>query len=378
MAQIFCSHRRIHATCEQRVLASCLGIFHHGEPLIELRSHLLALLKFGGSDDRGLDFESSEGTFTGGQRRRGCFHGGEGIGYGFALHYRDFFAFVKNRDRPYTGDMPISQAILPVAGLGTRFLPWTKVVPKELLPIGNQPIIALLVDECLSIGITDICFVISHGKELIPQYFYANPGLEEELERRGKRDALMELMKYDNVHFHVIYQEQQLGDGHAILQARDWVKSDTLAILFGDDLIHGQKNGLTQLNTAWQELGSPTDTAMLCLEDVDRAMVSKYGIVEIAADKHKTRTKTILGLVEKPKPEEAPSTLGIVGKYLVPRSTIDTLASVESGHHDQEIRLIDAFKKQLGTIQMYGYEFEGERFDTGTPEGYKRAIETLG
>src|SRR3989339_486853 len=111
--------------------------------------------------------------------------------------------------------MRITQAILPVAGLGTRFLPWTKVVPKELLPIGNQPIIALLVDECLSVGAKDICFVISHGKELIPQYFYQNPALEAELSRRGKSDMLLQLQKYDEVNFHIVYQEEQLGDGHA-------------------------------------------------------------------------------------------------------------------------------------------------------------------
>ena len=116
--------------------------------------------------------------------------------------------------------MKLKQAVLPVAGLGTRFLPWTKVVPKELLPLGNEPIIGLLVDECLSVGIKEICFVISHGKEMIPQYFFTDPALEAELARRGKSDALAELKKYDEVDFHVVYQEQQLGDGHALLQAR--------------------------------------------------------------------------------------------------------------------------------------------------------------
>ncbi|MFA5799933.1 MAG: sugar phosphate nucleotidyltransferase [Candidatus Peribacteraceae bacterium] len=273
--------------------------------------------------------------------------------------------------------MKITQAILPVAGFGTRFLPWTKVVPKELLPIGGHPIIALLVDECMSVGIHDICFVISRGKEAIPQFFYAQPQLEHELSKRGKLHLLEELTKYNSVNFHVVYQEEMKGDGHAILQAKDWVKSDTIAILFGDDIIQGEKNGLQQLVQALKEVGS-AETAMLCLQDVPRKLVSKYGIVDIVPDKHKSRIKKIQGLVEKPKPEDAPSTLGIVGKYLVPRSTIEELAKVESGHHDHEIRLIDALKAQIKKIHMYGYEFEGRRFDTGTPEGYREAVKELG
>ncbi len=274
--------------------------------------------------------------------------------------------------------MKLTQAILPVAGFGTRFLPWTKVVPKELLPIGNRPIIALLVDECMSVGIHDICFVISKGKEVIPQFFYKMPELEHQLEKRGKLHMLEELMKYDNVRFKVAYQEEMKGDGHAILQAKNWVESDMIAILYGDDLIAGERNGLQQLVGALEALKPKKDTAMLCLQDVDLKLVHKYGIVEISPDKHKKRTKKIIGLVEKPKPEEAPSTLSIVGKYLIPRSTIDELEKVESGHHDKEIRLIDALKAQMKKIEIYGYEFEGERFDTGTPQGYKEAVRVLG
>lgn len=273
--------------------------------------------------------------------------------------------------------MKITQAILPVAGFGTRFLPWTKVVPKELLPIGNKPIIGVLVDECISVGIHDICFVISRGKEAIPQYFYAQPELERELERRGKLHMLEELTKYNQIRFHVAYQEEMKGDGHAILQARDWVESDSIAILFGDDIIHGEKNGLQQLTQAWKKIRSKKEVAMLCLQDVERKLVSKYGIVDIEPDNHKSRIRKIRGLVEKPKPDDAPSTLGIVGKYIVPRSTIEILNRTEGGHHDKEIRLIDALKTQLKTIDIYGYEFEGRRFDTGTPEGYTEAVKEL-
>lgn len=271
--------------------------------------------------------------------------------------------------------MKLKQAILPIAGLGTRFLPWTKAVPKELLPIGNQPIIALLVDEILSVGITDICFVISRGKEMIPQYFYADPALEAQLQMRGKSDALAQLKKYDAVNFHIVYQEQQLGDGHAILQAKDWVKDNAVAVLFGDDLIAGKKNGLEQLAAAYDNVEK--GSAMLCLENVPRERTSKYGIVDVADNASTDRLKKVKGLVEKPAPEKAPSTLGIVGKYIVPKSTFDILPTVTSGHGG-EIRLIDALIAQLGKIGIYGYEVEGKRLDTGTPEGYREAVQILG
>lgn len=267
------------------------------------------------------------------------------------------------------------QAILPVAGLGTRFLPWTKAVPKELLPLGNQPIIALLVDECLSAGITDICFVISRGKELIPQYFSPHPQLEGELRKRGKEGMLSELHRYDNVSFHSVYQEEQLGDGHAVLQAQEWVKSDPVAVLFGDDLIIGNTTGLEQLTSAYT--GLLEGSVLLCLENIPRTNVQKYGIVAIDPAESKGRLRRVTGLVEKPAPEAAPSTLCIVGKYIIPRSTFAALSTITSGSAG-EIRLVDAFLKQLPTTPIYGYEVEGKRIDTGTPEGYKEAVKLLG
>jgi UTP--glucose-1-phosphate uridylyltransferase len=274
--------------------------------------------------------------------------------------------------------MKLTQAILPVAGLGTRFLPWTKVVPKELLPIGNQPIIALLVDECLSVGIKDICFVINRGKEAIPQYFYSMPQLERELQRRGKSHMLEELSRYDDVNFHVAYQNDMLGDGHALLQARDWVKSPSVAVLFGDDLIIGKQNGLQQLSKA-MDMTKKKDAAMLCLQKVETKNVSKYGIV--ATDKKwkssNKRLNKILSLVEKPKPADAPSNLAIVGKYIIPKAIFDELHTIEEGHGG-EIRLIDALIAKKDDVEIYGYAFEGTRLDTGTPEGYKEAVKLLG
>src|SRR3989339_709975 len=171
--------------------------------------------------------------------------------------------------------MKITQAILPIAGLGTRFLPWTKAVPKEMLPIGTQPIIGLLVDECLELGICDICFVISKGKEVIPQYFDRDIALEEELARRGKSDLLKELQRYDATRFHVVYQEQLLGDGHAILQAAQWVESEEIAVLFGDDLFIGAASGLRQLSSGYEAVGGG-ERAGIAVENIPRKLSPKY------------------------------------------------------------------------------------------------------
>lgn len=275
--------------------------------------------------------------------------------------------------------MKISQAILPVAGLGTRFLPWTKVVPKELLPLGTKPIIAHLVDECLGVGITDICFVINAGKEVIPQYFAPHPELEAILEKKGKSDALRELKKYDNVRFTVVYQHEQHGDGHAILQAKDWVQDPVVAVLFGDDLIHGDKTGLQQLVAAYEGLDHDEHNpgALLALENVPRERTDKYGIVVIDESQSKGSVKRVTGLVEKPKPADAPSTLGIIGKYLIPQSVLGVLHEVESGHGG-EIRLIDALIHRKDHVPIWGVEMQGKRLDTGTPEGYKEAVRVLG
>jgi UTP--glucose-1-phosphate uridylyltransferase len=273
--------------------------------------------------------------------------------------------------------MQLTQAVLPVAGLGTRFLPWTKIVPKELLPIGNMPIIALLVDECLNVGIKEICFVISAGKESIPRFFEPDEGLNAILEKKGKLDMLKELQKYNEVHVHVVYQQEQLGDGHAILQAADWIISDHVAVLFGDDLVVHERQGLGQLVDATRTIpeSEMSTGAILCLQNIPREDTVKYGVVNpLSRDGRLVRLQ---GLVEKPKPEDAPSTLGVVGKYIIPKSTFGVLPTVTSGHGG-EIRLIDALIAQKDSIAIYGYEFEGQRLDTGRPEGYREAVQLLG
>lgn len=283
-------------------------------------------------------------------------------------------------------NVQLTQAILPVAGLGTRFLPWTKVVPKELLPLGNEPIIARIVDECIDAGIKEICFVISKGKEMIPAYFFENPELEKELKKRGKQHYLEHLQRYGDIDFHTVYQDEQLGDGHAILQAADWVKSDHVAVLFGDDLFTGAVPGIRQLKEAYEAHVQEPHGAIIALENIDRAKLKRYGVVDVEEEHAKNpRLKKLKGLVEKPEPDAAPSTFGIVGRYIIPKSIFQVLQSIGGGHRSAalttgggEIRIIDALIAQLHSIPMYGYECEGKRIDTGTPEGYREAVRTLG
>ncbi|MBU0457838.1 NTP transferase domain-containing protein [Patescibacteria group bacterium] len=263
------------------------------------------------------------------------------------------------------------QAILPVAGLGTRFLPWTKAVPKELLPLGTQPIIAHLVDECIDAGITDICFVISEGKESIAKYFEEDPRLTDELTRRDKLHHIEDLKRYDSVRFHTVYQKDQLGDGHAILQASDWVEGP-VAILFGDDLFIGDAPGVRQLIEAHKHVES--EGAIVALENVPKELIHKYGVVEVHSEHEaEPRLKKLKGMVEKPHPDQAPSSLGIVGRYILPKSTFDILPQIGEGHGG-EIRIIDALIEQLKSEPVHGYECKGTRLDTGTPEGYRDAV----
>jgi UTP--glucose-1-phosphate uridylyltransferase len=175
------------------------------------------------------------------------------------------------------------------------------------------------------------------------------------------------------------------GDGHALLQARDWVKKGTVAVLFGDDLIVGKENGLQQMVKAMEHLqgggaGSAKETAMLCLQEVEKKFLSRYGVVELD-EKHAgtmERLKKVKGMVEKPKPEDAPSNFGIVGKYLIPSSLFERLHEIEESAKDGEVRLIDALIHHKKNLDIYGYVFEGTRLDTGHPEGYKEAVKMLG
>jgi len=269
----------------------------------------------------------------------------------------------------YNGHMKqskITKAVLPVAGMGTRFLPVTKVVPKELLPIVDKPVIQYLVEEAVLSGIEEIIFVISKEKELIRKYFAHQPELEETLLRKGKHKLLESVRPLHKLaKFTFVYQNEPLGDGHAILQAEYAVGNKPFLVLFGDDIVKGPVPAAKQLMDAYH------GESVIAVERIPREKTSLYGIIDPI--QHKDRLYEVKGLVEKPKPAEAPSTLGIIGKYVCPPEIFKALKKAPKGK-DGEIRLIDGFIELHKTQKIWAVEIEGERFDTGNPEGLAAAI----
>ncbi len=257
--------------------------------------------------------------------------------------------------------MKIRKAVLPVAGLGTRFLPVTKVVPKELLPIVNKPVIQYLVEEAVHSGITDVILVISREKELLRDYFSPAPALEKLLQGKGKRALYQSLERLHSMaRFHFVYQEKPLGDGHALLCAEKAVDGEPFLVLFGDDVVK------SRVPAALQMMNHFRDEAMIAVEPIPRHKTHFYGIV--APRTQKGRLYEVADMVEKPSPAKAPSTLGIIGKYVCPPALFEALRRARPGR-DGEIRLIDGLLELKKTQRVWAYEVAGERFDTGRPEG---------
>jgi UTP--glucose-1-phosphate uridylyltransferase len=262
--------------------------------------------------------------------------------------------------------MKIRKAVLPVAGMGTRFLPITKVVPKELLPIVDKPVIQYLVEEAVKSGIEEIIFVISKEKELIRKYFSHHPELEESLLLKGKHKMLEAVRPLHRMaKFTFVYQNEPQGDGHAILQAEYAVGKEPFLVLFGDDIVKGPVPAARQLIERYK------GEAIIAVERIPREKTSMYGIIDPIqmAD----RLYEVKGLVEKPAPKDSPSTLGIIGKYVCPPEIFNALKKAKRGK-DDEIRLIDGLVKLMETEKIWAVEIEGVRYDTGYPEGLAAAI----
>jgi len=255
----------------------------------------------------------------------------------------------------------ITKAVIPVAGVGTRFLPITKTVPKELLPIVNKPVLQYLVEEAVNSGITEIIFVISKDKELIKEYFSEDLELVELLKKRGKDDLLDRIIHlHEMAKFTYVYQNEPLGDGHAILQAKEHVGNEPFLVLFGDDIIKHEVPAAKQL------IDNFNGESVLAVTEIPKELSTSYGVINPGPSKD--RLYEVSGLVEKPQPENAPSNLGIIGKYICPPEIFD---AIESGSHgsDGELRLIDGFIKLSESQKIWAYSIEGERYDTGKPEG---------
>ena len=260
----------------------------------------------------------------------------------------------------------ISKAVIPVAGLGTRFLPVTKAIPKELLPIVDTPVLQLLVEEATTAGIEEIIFVVNPEKTAIREYFSPNEKLEETLKATNKTELLARLRKIQELaKFKFVEQAKALGDGHAVLQAQDLVGDEPFLVLFGDDLILAKKSATEQLLETWQEKQS----AVVALMEVEQNEVSNYGVVE-----EKSRVEDLVGIksfVEKPAPERAPSNLAIVGKYVCPPQIFEILQN--NPNASGEIRLIDALSRLVQTEPVFGKICQGERYDIGNKFGFVKA-----
>jgi len=257
----------------------------------------------------------------------------------------------------------IKKVIIPIAGLGTRFLPLSKVVPKELLPLVDKPVLQYIVEEVKNSGISEIIFVVNSEKQFILNYFRKSPKMEKILQERKRNHLLIELRNLENlcqdISFSSVFQKKPLGDGHAILQTESKVRGESVGVLFADDIVDSKIPCLSQLLNVFKTCQKP----ILALYRMPKEKLSSYGIVE--AEKIANRIYKIKKIIEKPKPEEAPSDLAIMGKYILTSEVFDELKRAKPGKRG-EIILAEVLDKMLkdGKI-IYGYEVEGKWLECG-------------
>ncbi|MBU1446050.1 UTP--glucose-1-phosphate uridylyltransferase GalU [Patescibacteria group bacterium] len=261
----------------------------------------------------------------------------------------------------------IRKAIFPAAGFGTRFLPATKAQPKEMLPIVDKPVIQYLVEEAVASGIEEIIIITGRGKRAIEDHFDYSFELEHTLVEKNKQDLLETVRKVSNLaKFVYVRQQMPLGDGHAILCAKDLIGDEPFAVMFGDDIVDNEIPALKQLMNVYEKTGSP----VIGLTQVPKDETQNYGVV--STKNSDGRLHELQGLVEKPKPEDAPSNLAIIGKYILTPDALRALENAEASP-DGEIRLIDGFREFIKTQKIFGYELEGKRYDTGNKFGLIQA-----
>lgn len=263
----------------------------------------------------------------------------------------------------------ITKAVFPVAGLGTRFLPATKAMPKEMLPIVDKPLIQYAVEEAIEAGVTELIFVIGRTKRAIPDHFDKAYELEVELEKRGKEESLSLVRNIvpSNVICVYIRQAEALGLGHAVLCAKQIIGNEPFAVLLADDLIKGKKGVVAQMAEEY----SHTESSILGVQKVDKNKTSSYGIVDYETDGKEILNK-IKAIVEKPAPEDAPSDQAVIGRYILSPGIFDCLEKVKPGAGG-EIQLTDAIAMLIKSEAVYAYHFEGVRYDCGSKIGYLKA-----
>jgi UTP--glucose-1-phosphate uridylyltransferase len=268
----------------------------------------------------------------------------------------------------------VTKAIFPVAGMGTRFLPATKSVPKEIMTLVDRPLVQYAIDEARAAGIKEFIFVTSRGKGALEDYFDHSPTLEQELRKKGK-DDLLEVLKNTNMEsgaIAYIRQHKALGLGHAVWCARRLIGNEPFAVMLPDDVIAAEKPCLQQMVEAYEETGG----CMVAAMEVPPERTSAYGILDVSAEDGPIAT--VAGMVEKPKQEDAPSNLAVIGRYILTPAVLQSLNKMKSGAGG-EIQLTDAIAAQIGgKAGVYGYRFNGQRFDCGSKAGFLQATVSFG
>ncbi|MFM2126476.1 MAG: hypothetical protein RL328_2927 [Acidobacteriota bacterium] len=266
----------------------------------------------------------------------------------------------------------VRKAVFPAAGLGTRFLPATKAMPKEMLPLVDKPLIQYGVEEAMHSGIQNMIIVTGRGKTAIEDHFDVSFELEHLLESRNKKELLAAVRSVsDMINVAYVRQKEALGLGHAVLRARELVGDEPFATILSDDIIDSETPCLRQLLDVYEFYGAP----VVALMEVPRENISAYGVVDAEPIQDTSgggRLYRIRNLVEKPKAEDAPSNLAIIGRYILTPEVFDSIESIEPGSGG-ELQLTDGLKHVLRSRPIYGYRFEGKRYDAGDKQGFLQA-----
>ncbi|RFU63972.1 UTP--glucose-1-phosphate uridylyltransferase GalU [Peribacillus glennii] len=263
--------------------------------------------------------------------------------------------------------MKVRKAIIPAAGLGTRFLPATKAQPKEMLPIVDKPTLQYIIEEAVESGIEEILIITGRNKKSIEDHFDKSIELEIELQAKGKLDLLEQVRQISEmVNIHYIRQKEPKGLGHAIYCAKSFIGMEPFAVLLGDDIVYAEKPCMGQMIEKYEEY----KTTIIGVQEVAKEDVNKYGIIEA---KHvEDRIYKVKGLVEKPAINDAPSRIAVLGRYIISPSIFEILENTKPGKGG-EIQLTDALKELAKREAMYAYHFDGKRYDVGDKQGFLQA-----